>query len=365
MRAKAVLPLVLMLQLFAPEARADPVTLVTALAYGTHMPGLGAPATELARLIKERSAGTLMLELKQPGDGAKPQEILDKVGSGGLDAGFTIASFWAAKIPAAPLFSGFPFGPDGRTYLEWFDKGNGRKLYQEIYDHAGAKVHVMPCAFGGAETAGWFAKEIKSNADIEGLRMRIFGLGARVMARIGATPVLLAGSEIAAGFKRGKIDAAELYTPAADKELGLQEQVKRIYLPGWHQPETVLELLINQERWTRLSDAQRSLIEGACRDLLQKSLGDSARLQAEALSEFRTKDGVKVETLPDDVLAALRAAWNEIAAEESAGDYLFKTVLDDIETFRNKAPETPQPQGTPDAQAKSEAPAKPRPKAAP
>jgi TRAP-type mannitol/chloroaromatic compound transport system substrate-binding protein len=302
-------------------------------------------------LLKERSGGALALDLNQPGDGTKPQEILDKVGAGNIDAGFSVASFWAARIPAASLFSGFPFGPDAKTYLEWFDSGNGRKLYQEIYDHAGAKVHVMPCAFGGAETAGWFAKEIRSKDDLKGLRMRIFGLGARVMSRQGATPVLLGASEVESAFKKGKIDAAELYTPATDKELGLQQTVKRIYLPGWHQPETLLELLVNQDRWTGLTDEQRSLIEAACHDLLQETLGDSARLQTEALSEFKNKDGVTVETLPDGVLAALRESWNEIAAEEGAGDYLFKSVLDDIETFRNKAPETPKPEAVPDAQA--------------
>jgi TRAP-type mannitol/chloroaromatic compound transport system substrate-binding protein len=345
MKSGAALPLAVLLMLPCPArtAAAGSVTLVTPLAYGTHMPGLGAPALQLARLLKERSGGALQLELKQPGDGTNPQEILAKVGEGKVDAGFAPARLWAASIPAAPLFSGFPFGPDARTYLDWFDRGNGRRLYQEMYDHAGAKVHVLPCAFGGGETAGWFAKEIRSRDDLKGLRMRIFGLGARVMSKLGAVPVLLAGGEIERAFKKGKIDAAELYTPAADEEIGLQKSVKLIYLPGWHQPETVLELLVNQERWQGLSDEQRNLLEGACNDLLQETLGESARLQAEALSEFRAKDGVKVETLPKDVLSALRDAWAEVAAEESAADYFFKSVLDDIETFRNKAPDPPAP----------------------
>ena len=139
------------------------MTLVTPLVYGTHLPGLGEPAASLARLIKERSGGTLVLDLKQPGDGTKPQEILDKVSAGNVDAGFATASYWSAKLPAASLFAGFPFGPDGKAYLDWFEQGNGRKLYQEMYDHAGLKVHVMPCAFGGAEAGGWFAKEIKTS----------------------------------------------------------------------------------------------------------------------------------------------------------------------------------------------------------
>ena len=137
----------------AAAADGEPIRLVTAAAYGTHLPGLGEPAVRLAKLLKERSGGAVTLDLKQPGDGTKPDEILNKVASGAIDAGFAPAGFWAAKLPAAALFSGFPFGPDAKLYFDWFEHGNGRKLDQEMYDHAGLKVHVMPCAFAGAESS--------------------------------------------------------------------------------------------------------------------------------------------------------------------------------------------------------------------
>src|SRR5215475_5288507 len=244
------------------------VTLVTPIVYGTHLPGLGEPAARLAKLIKERSGRSLVLDLKEPGEGTKPQGILDQVGSGSVDAGFATASYWTAKIPAAALFAGFPFGPDGKTYLDWFETGNGSRLYQEMYDQAGAQVYVMPCAFGGAEAGGWFAKEIKTADDIKGLRMRIFGLGGRVMSKLGATTVIVPGGNLVKAFDRGDIDAAELYTPAADREQDLKSKVKLIYVPGWHQPETVFELLINKDRWTGFSAEQRSMIEDVCHTIL-------------------------------------------------------------------------------------------------
>ena len=327
-----------------PEA---PVVLVTPLAYGTHMPGLGDSATELASLVKERSGGSLQLDLKQPGDGTTPDEILDKVSDGKVDAGFSTASFWAAKLPAAALFAGFPFGPDAKTYLDWFDNGNGRSLYQEMYDHAGIKVHVVPCAFGGAEAGGWFAKEIKSKDDLKGLRMRIFGLGARVMAEVGVTTVLLPGGKIASAFDKKEIDAAELYTPAVDIQEGLKDKVKLIYMPGWHQPETVLELIVNKARWDGFTAEQRTLLDGACKTLLQQSLADSAGLQAEALAELTAKDGVRVLTWPDDVIAALKDAWSKVAKDEGDQDYFFRFVLGDIEKFTAKSSD--QTQRSPDA----------------
>jgi TRAP-type mannitol/chloroaromatic compound transport system substrate-binding protein len=346
-QAPASAMLLLLPAVFAAAASAaEPVHLVTPIAYGIHLPGLGELALRLARLIEERSRGALVLDLKQPGEGANSHEILDKVGAGTVDAGFAPASFWAAELPAAPLFSGYPFGPDAKLYSAWFEQGNGRKLYQEMYDHAGIKVHVMPCAFGGAEAGGWFTQEVKTAADLKELRMRIFGLGGRVMARLGATTVLIPGGKILAAFDKGEIDAAELYPPAVDARLELKDKVKLVHAPGWHQPETVLELIVNQDRWNALSDDQRGVIEGACREILQSSLADSAKLQSDALAGL-AKDGVKIEPFPEEVLVALRAAWAEIAKEEGDRDYFFRTVLDDLEKFRVKSQGVAGPPGLP------------------
>lgn len=351
--------------LLAPvQARAgdrDTITLVTPVVYGTHLPGLGRPAVMLARALKERSDGTIVLDLKQPGDGTKPHEILDKVSDGKVDAGFATSGFWAAKVPAATLFAGFPFGPDAKSYLAWFDKGNGRRLYQEMYDQAGIKVHVIPCAFGGAEAGGWFAKEINTKKDLEGLRMRIFGLGARVMSRSGVVPVLVPGGGLKKAFAKGRIDAAELYTPVVDRAQGLQDEVKLIYMPGWHQPETVLELLINKDRWNALGKDQQDLIEAVCGELLQSTLGESAGLQAEALASLSAEDSVRILPWPEEILQALRASWTEIAKEEGIRDSSFKQVLEDIEAFQAKALEmgvertptatAPQTAAAPESQA--------------
>jgi TRAP-type mannitol/chloroaromatic compound transport system substrate-binding protein len=176
--------------------------------------------------------------------------------------------------------------------------------------------------------------------------MRIFGLGGRVMARLGATTLVIPGGNLLAAFERGEIDAAELYPPAVDERQGLKDKVKLIYMPGWHQPETVLELIVNQDRWDKLSERERGLVEGACLATLQATLADSAKLQALALANL-AKEGVKIEPFPESVLASLRAAWGEIAKEEGDRDYFFKTVLDDIEKFVAKSQEVPGSQAAP------------------
>ncbi len=316
-------------------APAQTVTLETPVAYGTHVPGLGTPARDLARLLRERSDGAIQLELKEPGDGTAPFEILGKVSDGKVDAGFSTAGYWAAKLPAASLFSGYPFGPTAKEYRDWFNRGHGRALYQEMYDQAKVKVHVIPCAFGGAEAGGWFVDEITSVDDLDGLRIRIFGLGVRVMMRLGAVPVLLPGSQIGEAFSEGKIDAAEAYTPAVDRANSLQDSAKILYQPGWIQPATVFEFLINKDRWDSLGPERQSLIERTCGEMLQKTLSASTNLQAAALTAFANQDSVRILSLPDDVEEALREGWKQVAEEEGVRDYLFKEVLEDIEAFRS------------------------------
>lgn len=330
---KGALALAAVLLAGAPVA-GETVIFVAPVAYGTHLPGLGTPALTLARMLKTRSEGEIVLDLKEPGEGTVPHEILDKVSDGKVDAGLATGGFWAAKIPASPLFGGFPFGPDASGYLAWFDNGNGRALYQEMYDQAKLNVHVIPCGFGGAEAGLWSTAEIKGKEDIEGLRVRIFGLGARVISRLGAIPVLVPGGKLAEAFEKGEIAAAELYTPAVDRTQGLQDVVKRIYGPGWHQPATVLELLINKDRWNALGKARQDLVEATCHDLLRSTRAQSASLQAAALSSLTAEDNVTVLPLPHDVLEGLREAWGQIAKEEGTRDYFFKTVVDDIEKFR-------------------------------
>jgi TRAP-type mannitol/chloroaromatic compound transport system substrate-binding protein len=239
------------------------------------------------------------------------------------------------------LFAGFPFGPDAEGYVSWFFAGNGAKLYQQMYDQAGLKVHVIPCAFGGGEAGGWFAKEIESKADLRGLRMRIFGPGAQVMARLGVVTLLVPGGGVADAFDKHDIDAAELLTPEADKSLGLQAKVKLIYMPGWHQPETVLELLVNKDRWTALNDRQQATVETACKSMLLTTLAEGPRRQADALADL-AKAGVRIEPWPDDVVDALHGAWEAVAKEEGARDAFFQAVLDDLTAFRQKRA-TPQP----------------------
>jgi TRAP-type mannitol/chloroaromatic compound transport system substrate-binding protein len=321
---------VLLFGLAAAAIAAEPVRLTMPIAYGTHLPGIGDSAVKLVKLVAERSGGALQLDLKEPGDGTNPQEILEKVAGGEVAAGF-----------------------DAKTYVDWFSAGNGRKFYRDLYQQANLRVHVIPCGFGGGETSGWFAKEIKTRDDLKGLRMRIFGLGARVMAKLGATAVLVPGGKLGEAFDRKEIDAAEFLTPTIDLKQGLQEHVKLLYIPGWHQPETVLELLVNRDKWDALGSERQTLLEGACKDLMATTIADNAKLQAQALAQLTAK-GVRMETWSGDLPKAFRDAWNEVAKEESDRDIYFRVVLTDLENFRAQRRAQAEPPAMPPLPPKPE-----------
>ena len=193
--------------LTAPAAHAaDKLLLKTPIAFSTALPGLGSPIPRVAEQLDLMSGGTLRMKVYEPGKLVPAFEILDAVSTGKINSGYTTAGYWAGKIPAAPLFSAVPFGPEAGEYMAWLYYGNGMNLYQEMYDQAGYNVHVMPCAVIAPETSGWFAKEINTPEDLDGLKMRFFGLGGKVMQKLGVATSLLPGGEIFPALEKGAID---------------------------------------------------------------------------------------------------------------------------------------------------------------
>ncbi|ABV93710.1 putative TRAP-transporter extracellular solute-binding protein [Dinoroseobacter shibae DFL 12 = DSM 16493] len=309
--------------------------LKTPIAFSTALPGLGTPIPRVADALATMSGGTLKMKVYEPGKLVPAFEILDAVSSGKINSGYTTAGYWAGKIPAAPLFSAVPFGPEAGEYMAWLYYGNGMDLYQEMYDQAGYNVHVLPCAILAPETSGWFAKEITSAEDLNGLKMRFFGLGGKVMQKLGVATSLLPGGEIFPALEKGAIDATEFSMPAIDARLGFHKLVKFNYFPGWHQQATVFELMINKDVWNDASEQHKAIIESACKASMADSFAEGEAIQHAALIDNVEKNGVEMKQWSPEMLELFRATWDEVAAEEAANDEFFAKVLADMTTFRD------------------------------
>ena len=313
---------------------ADKLLLKTPVAFSTELPGLGTPIPRVAEQLELMSGGTLRMKVYEPGKLVPAFEILDAVSTGKINTGYTTAGYWAGKIPAAPLFSAVPFGPEAGEYMAWLYYGNGMTLYQRMYDEAGYNVHVLPCAVLAPETSGWFASEINSPEDLQGLKMRFFGLGGKVMEKLGVATSLLPGGEIFPALEKGAIDATEFSMPAIDQRLGFHKVAKYNYFPGWHQQATVFELLINKDVWNDASEQHQSILTEACKASMADSLAEGEALQFSAMQENVEKNGVIMKQWSPEMLELFRTTWEDVAAEESEGNAFFAEVYADMSTFR-------------------------------
>ena len=318
----------------APAAMAaDRILLKTPVAFSTELPGLGTPIVRVAEDLDAISGGSIRMKVYEPGKLVPAFEILDAVSSGKINSGFATAGYWAGKIPAAPLFSAVPFGPEAGEYMAWLYYGNGLSLYQEMYDQAGYNVKVLPCTIIAPETSGWFAEEITSVEQLNGLKMRFFGLGGKVMQKLGVATSLLPGGDIFPALEKGVIDATEFSMPAIDQRLGFHKLAKFNYFPGWHQQATVFELIINKDEWNDLDPALQAQIEVTCRAQMTSSFAEGEAIQFAAMQKNIDENGVTLKIWDDEMLDIFRTTWEEVAAEEAANDEFFNKVYQDLNTF--------------------------------
>lgn len=313
-------------------AAEDTVRWKLASAYPGRMVQLGQLGKNLPKKLRAISGGKIRLRFYEPKALAPPLEYFDAIARGAIDAGWTTPGYWYGKEKALALFSSVPFGPSAGEYLAWFYYGGGQKLMDEIYAKHGLKSII--CGLIAPEASGWFRREIKTVDDFKGLKIRFFGLGGRVMQKLGAAPQLLAGGDIYPALERGTIDATEYSMPAIDLDLGFHQIARHYYFPGWHQQSTLLELLINRKKWDALSDTARAQFRIACGDNVREGFAEGEAIQVRALTTLKQK-GVQIHRWPDEILAAFEKAWQEVAAEDAAADATFARVWKSYSDFRS------------------------------
>ena len=237
-----------------------------------------------------------------------------------------------ALVPALALFAAVPFGPSAGEYGGWLLKGGGEDLMNEIYHKH--NIHSLICGVIAPEASGWFREPVENLEQLKGKKMRFFGLGARVMQKLGVDTQLLAAADIYPALERGTIDATEFSQPAIDLNLGFYQVAKHYYFPGWHQQSTAFELMINKEKWDAMTEQQKALLTMACRANYALGMAEGEAIQGAALKELEAK-GVTLHRWPPEILAQYEATWNEVAAELAAEDASFKKAWDSLQAYRS------------------------------
>jgi len=301
-------------------------------AFGSKLPHLGTSAVRFVKNVEEMSDGKFDIKFFEPGALVPGLECFDPVSKGSVEACWTTPGYDTGKIPAAAFFTTVPFGPAFGEFMAWKMFGGGNELRDEIYGKY--NMIALDCFAIGPETSGWFRKEVNSTAELRGMKMRFFGLGARVVQKMGVSTQLLAAGDIYPALERGVIDATEFSMPTMDIALGFHQVAKYNYFPGWHQQVSVSHLLMNKDAFNKLSKQNKAILRAALGDAIMHTYVETEAKQFGAMKEMADKHGVKIRRWPDATLAAFEKAWNEVVAEESAKDPLFKKVSESYFGFR-------------------------------
>jgi len=303
--------------------------LTLATSWPAHFPIMGTGVDRFAENVSRASGGSLEIKVYPKNTLIPALAVFDAASSGQIDAFHSGPYYWKGKNSAFSLFSGFPFGMTAEEINSWMLYGNGMVLWRKLY----AKFNLHPMMGGNTniQMGGWYRKPIASLSDMQGLKMRIPGLGGEVFAKMGVNPVLLPAGEIYTSLERGVIDATEWVGPALDLKMGFYK-VAPYYYSGWHEPGSILELTFNKHKWDRLPAEHRTIIEMA-----------SAQMNADMASEFHYENmkalellkakGVEILGYPVDVIEAGKRGLVDVMREQRALSADFAEVADDIDVF--------------------------------
>jgi TRAP-type mannitol/chloroaromatic compound transport system substrate-binding protein len=292
-----------------------------------------------AQIFAERVAaltdGHFKINPNPAGKLSKGTDILDVVSQGAVPIGHTASYYYIGKSWVTALGTAIPFGMNLRQMNAWLYEGGGLKALQDFY---AKKFNVIqfPAGNTGAQMGGWFRKEINTVADLQGLKMRIPGLGGQVMKKLGVTVQTIPGGEIFQALQTGTVDAAEWVGPYDDEKLGFYKVAKYYYLPGWWEPAPTLEVEVNLAKWNELPKQYQEAVKSAA---TEANMGMMARYDARnaaALKKLQA-NGVEIKAYSKEILDAAKKAAYELYDAKAAEDADFKAIFDGWKAFLDES----------------------------
>jgi TRAP-type mannitol/chloroaromatic compound transport system substrate-binding protein len=310
--------------------RGKKVKLKLATSWPAHFPIMGTGVDNFAKRCGELSGGSLEIKVYPKNILVPAMQVFDSTSANQLDAFHSGVYYWKGKNSAFSIFGGMPLGLTSEEMITWLKFAGGMELWRELY----AKFNLYPLIGGstGPQMGGWFKKEIKTLADLQGLKMRIPGLGGEVMKRLGVNPILLPAGEIYTALERGTIDATEWVGPALDKMMGF-DRASKFYYTGWHEPGSILEITFNKPRWERLSSEHQAIITSASEEMTGSMVQEFRYKNAQALQEIKQEGRVEIKSFPKEMMKQAKIALNEVLELEARKSEDFRRVLANYREF--------------------------------
>jgi TRAP-type mannitol/chloroaromatic compound transport system substrate-binding protein len=288
-------------------------------------------AEVFAKQVSNATGGKFQISVHQAGELVPAFGVVDAVQNATIEAAHTAPYYFFGKDETFALDCAVPFGLNTRQMTAWMYEGNGLKLMRDFYKQY--NIVNFPCGNTGAQMGGWFRKEIKSMADIKGLKFRIGGFAGKVIERIGGVPQNIPGGDIYPALEKGTIDAAEWVGPYDDQKLGFNKIASNYYYPGWWEGGPQITLYVNNKAWDSLNAEYKAIVEGAA---AVAHIDMTAKYDAKnptALKQL-VATGTKLHPFPKDMMDAAFKASSELYAELSTKNANWKKVYEDWVKFR-------------------------------
>jgi TRAP-type mannitol/chloroaromatic compound transport system substrate-binding protein len=291
-------------------------------------------AEVLSSRVESLTQGNFKIQVGAAGEFVPGLQVLDAVESGSVQVGHTASYYYKGKNLSLVFDTALPFGLTARQQLAWLYEGGGREIINQVY--ADFNVVSFPGGNTGTQMGGWFRRDIESLDDLNGLKMRIPGLGGDVMSRMGVTVQVIAAPEIYPALERGAIDATEWVGPYDDEKLGFHKVADHYLYPGWWEPGPSLSFLVNQGAWDALPADYKSAFEAASHEAGLTMLTKYDRKNPAALKRLM-EAGITIKPFPKDVLDASYKAFNELVAEHRSEDKQFSEIYEQWDSFRKES----------------------------
>ena len=288
-------------------------------------------AEVMAKRVEAITNGKFQIRVHAAGDIVPGLQVLDAVQQGTVECGHSASYYYVGKNMAFAFDCAVPFGLTARQQNAWMYHGGGLELTRELFKDY--NILNFPGGNTGVQMGGWFRKEIKSLADLNGLKMRIPGIGGQIMAKLGAVPQTLAGGDIYPALERGAIDAAEWVGPYDDEKLGFAKIAKHYYYPGWWEGGPQLSFYVNIDKWNALPESYRQAFETACMEANIHMLAAYDTKNPQAIQRL-IAEGVQLHAYPQDVMAAAQKIAFELYEEEAGKNPIFKKIYEPWKAFR-------------------------------
>ncbi len=286
----------------------------------------------VAERVAALTGGQFTIRVYAAGEIVPGLQVMDAVMQGTVQCGLSAGYYYIGKNPALAFDSSVPFGLTTRQQIAWLYHGGGLELMNSIYADFG--IVTFPAVSTGGQMGGWFREQVGSLADLNGLRMRIPGMGGEIMARLGVTVQVLAGGDIYPSLERGAIDATEWVGPYDDEKLGFHRIAKNYYYPGWWEPGLAGSLQVSQEAFDELPVVYREVFRSACAEIFSNSLAAYDQANPEALRRLVQDHGVSLRQYSPDIMEGAWRESNSYLEEMAADDAAFRRVYENWNAFR-------------------------------